>query len=100
LSALWEERGVNVGMVLRPEIRFSYGYSDFGVEFTPDAVDPIMEAIIRTYYPGGGVKTEAILPLEARVAVTLAPWGPWRFSGELGWTRWSSWNCRRPRLRQ
>jgi len=91
LSALWKAKGFALGMVLRPEVKFDYGYSDFGVGFTPLNVTEPEEAILRTYYPGGGVNTKAILPLEARVAVTLAPMGPWRFSGEVGWAQWSKW---------
>ncbi len=92
LSALWKANGFTLGAILRPEVKFDLGYSDFSVEFAMlDDLEDWEEAIVRTYYPGGGVKTEAILPLEARVSVTLAPAGPWRFSGEVGWAQWSEW---------
>ncbi len=92
LSILWKARGFTLGAVLRPEVKLDYGYGDMGVSFSPvDEVDEATEAYLRTYYPGGGVATEAILPLEARVAISLAPWGRWRFSGELGWAQWSQW---------
>jgi long-subunit fatty acid transport protein len=81
-----------LGAVLRPEVKLDYGYGDLGVAFEPiEGVDPADEAILHTYFPGGGVKTEAILPLEARVAVTFAPLGAWRFSAEIGWAQWSKW---------
>jgi long-subunit fatty acid transport protein len=94
LSAWWKAEGFTVGALLRPEVKFDFGYGDFGVSFDLiEEVDEETEAILRTFFPGGGVATEAVLPLEARVAISLAPRGRWRFSGELGWAQWSRWNA-------
>lgn len=91
LSSLYKYKDFKFALIFRPQCKITYSYSDFSVNFNPygDISEEVLKTL-KTYYPSGGVKTEAYIPQEVIFSGTKTV-GLLETSISLSWTRWSSW---------
>ncbi len=91
LSSLYKYKDFKFAFIFRPQTKIIYNYSDFSVDFLPlgDIPEDILKTL-KTYYPSGGVRTEAIIPQEIIISGTKFI-KDFETSICLTWTGWSSW---------
>jgi long-subunit fatty acid transport protein len=92
ISSLYKFKDIKFAFIFRPELKLTYGYNDFSVNFEPEEnISEDTYKTLKTYYPSGGVKTEGLIPPEIIISGTK-PIKDFEVSLCLIYTDWSSWN--------
>ncbi len=92
LSSLYKFKDYKFAFIFRPDLKISYGFNDFEVNFEPeeDTSEEVYKTL-KTFYPSGGVKTESYIPQEIIISGTK-PIKDFELSASLIYTKYSSWN--------
>lgn len=91
ISSLYKFKDLKFAFIFRPEVKISYGYGNFSVDFQPEEyVSENVYKTLKTYYPSGGAKTEGLIPMEIIISATK-PYKNFEGSLCLIYTDWSSW---------